>query len=95
MAFRLNESEAILQAEKGFRNWRFDPSEDMDKFFICHKHAAKIRVNLRICKARAAKPELFNENCHGCPRWKHFRNELKKELKKRPKPAPKSKPFKG
>lgn len=85
-----SKSEAILQAEKNFHNWKFDPDEDVNKFFSCYKHKSRIGVNLRICEARAAKPGLFNEDCHGCPRWKHFR----KELKKRAKPKPKSKPFK-
>lgn len=68
-----NELKEKLQREKSdFYAWE-PGGQDPERRFRCHHIPSRPIVHLGLCRNRARKPEIFQVDCSGCPRWKFYR----------------------
>ena len=72
---------AILEAQKRFYTWESPGSQFRN--FRCYHQPSCMIMSEEKCKARAARPDIFREDCGGkahgrhCPRWKYYSKEIK------------------
>ncbi len=78
-------AERIEQERDGIaRFYAREPPGNEFQLFRCYKCGSRQFMKEEECKARAAKPEMFGDECGGrpnCPRWKHYRKLYKKQTK--------------
>ena len=69
----------ILEAQKRFYAW--EPPGSPFQSFRCHHQPSCMIMSEERCRARAARPDIYREDCGGqargrrCPRWKHYFKE--------------------